>query len=345
MRVDFFDYDLPKELIAQEPVTPRDSSRLLVVNRESGRLEHRLFHEIGEYLRAGDCLTLNDTRVLPSRLLGHRTATGGKWEGLFLHERDGLWELLTQTRGKPTVGERIAVADGKLLLELVVKTDEGTWLARPVDAAGASTIELLERVGHIPLPHYIRGGEDSPADRERYQTVYAATPGAVAAPTAGLHFTPELLERLSAQGVERQQITLHVGIGTFQPVRVEDTAEHQMHSEWRRIDERTAQRLRDIRASGHRVVAVGTTTVRALESSCDAAGNLQASEGETSIFLAPPCQFHVIDALVTNFHLPRSTLLMLVCAFAGPDLMLHAYREAVRLGYRFYSYGDAMLIA
>ena len=342
MRVDLFDYELPEESIAQFPVDPRDSARMMVLDRRTGALEHRHFTDIAEYLTPGDCLVLNDTRVVAARLLGVREATGGRWEGLFLHESDGLWELLTRTRGKLKPGETIVLAGGALRLELVAKTPASTWLARPQSKLGA--FELLDAVGHVPLPHYIRSGADRPEDRARYQTVYADAPGAVAAPTAGLHFTQVLLDRLRGAGVGIERVTLHVGPGTFRPVRVDDTAEHRMHSEWRRLTPETARTLRGVRAAGKRTVAVGTTAVRVLESACAPSGALEPVAGATALFLTPPHEFRAVDALITNFHLPRSTLLMLVAAFAGTDAILNAYREAVRSGYRFYSYGDAMLI-
>lgn len=342
MRVDTFDYDLPQALIAQEPANPRDSSRLMVLDRSRGTLEHRHFRDIGEYLSPGDCLVVNNTRVVPARLVGRRVATGGKWEGLFLKESSGDWELMLRTRGRPRAGERLVTENDLFELELREKTELGTWLVRPIGPG--TTMELLEAAGHVPIPPYIRSGQDTPLDRERYQTVYAEDPGAVAAPTAGLHFTPSLLDRLRAQGIRTATVTLHVGPGTFQPVKVENTNEHAMHAEWCRLDVGTADILQQSRARGGRIVAVGTTSVRTLESAWQANGGLAPFQGETRLFLVPPHSFPAVDALVTNFHLPKSTLLMLVCAFAGTERVLDAYREAVLQGYRFYSYGDAMLI-
>jgi S-adenosylmethionine:tRNA ribosyltransferase-isomerase len=342
MQVDLFDYELPPDRIAQRPAAPRDASRLLVLHRRGGRIEHRTFRQIGEFLNAGDVLVVNDARVLPARLVGRRTRTGGKWEGLFLRETGEGWELLTKTRGKPAPGETVQLDRVDWGLELLDRRDAGVWLARPTRAGPA--LELLEEAGRTPLPPYIRAGVDEPEDRERYQTVFAASPGAVAAPTAGLHFTPELLERLEESGVEVERVTLHVGPGTFQPVSVADADQHRMHSEWCQIDDAAAQRICEARRRGGRVVAVGTTVVRTLETSVRENGRLSAYCGSTDLFIRPPFEFQAVDAMATNFHLPRSTLLMLVSAFAGRTQVLEAYQEAIREGYRFYSYGDAMLI-
>lgn len=352
MRVDLFDYELPPDRIAQHPVEPRDAARLLVVDRAAGTLRHGRFRDLGEYLRPGDHLVLNDTRVVPARLQGARSKTGGRWEGLFLREVEdsseaGLWELMTKTRGKPAAGERVTLGAGRCELELVRRLGPGRWLARPhvqdAELVAAGTFAILDAVGTVPLPPYIRGGVEGPGDRDRYQTVFAERAGSVAAPTASLHFTAELLTRLADQGVQRDHVTLHVGPGTFQPVKADDTDDHVLHHEWCELTEGVAERLRSSRAAGGRVVAVGTTTVRTLESASRGAG-LAPFRGETNLFIKPPYDFRTVDVMVTNFHLPRSTLLMLVCAFAGTDLVLEAYREAVREGYRFYSYGDAMLL-
>jgi S-adenosylmethionine:tRNA ribosyltransferase-isomerase len=342
MRTDFFDYDLPPHLIAQEPCAERDQARLLVVRREDATLSHHIFLDLPDLLNPGDLLILNDTRVLPARLLGRRSRTGGKWEGLFLREHpDGLWELLSQTRGRLTEGESIEVEPGPLRLELVRKTPQRHWLVQPSEAGTA--LELLVRHGQVPLPPYIRKGRAAVADQQRYQTVYADKPGAVAAPTAGLHFTPRLFERLRARGIEVGHVTLHVGLGTFQPIQVEDVTQHRMHCEWGELPALTANAIDDCRQRGGRVVAVGTTSVRVLETVA-ATGPLRSWSGETELFIYPPYQFRAVDALVTNFHLPRSTLLLLVSAFGGVDLLRRAYRTAIEQGYRFYSYGDAMLI-
>ncbi|HYT95226.1 MAG TPA: tRNA preQ1(34) S-adenosylmethionine ribosyltransferase-isomerase QueA, partial [Gemmataceae bacterium] len=329
-------------LIAQEPSPQRDQSRLMVVRRRDASLSHHVFRDLPDLLAPGDLLVLNDTRVLPARLLGHRVATGGKWEGLFLREHaDGAWELMCQTRGHLQVGEVIAVEPGPLRLHLVAKTPERHWLAAPSETG--SPAELLARHGQVPLPPYIRKGRASTADLERYQTVYARQAGAVAAPTAGLHFTPEVFERLQQRGVERTYVTLHVGPGTFQPIQVEDVKAHQMHREWGELPEATAAAVTACRERGGRVVAVGTTAVRVLETAA-ASGEVRPWSGETGLFIHPPYEFRAVDALVTNFHLPRSSLLVLVSAFAGVDLLRRAYKTAIEQGYRFYSYGDAMLL-
>ena len=334
----FFDYDLPEHLIAQTPATNRSDARLLVVHRRSGRLEHRFFRDLPEYLNAGDLLVRNNTKVLPARLIGTREKTGGRWEGLFLTERDGIWELLAQTRGFPEVGE-ILTADGdRLRLELVGRTDDRHWLLRPL-APGAAE-GLLAIHGSIPLPPYIRKGVADSADSERYQTVYAAASGSVAAPTAGLHFTPELLRELILREVGIADVTLHVGLGTFAPVKVADPTQHAIHSEWCEVP---AEALEAIRHCGGRVFAVGTTTVRALESAARVSAQ-NAFRGASDLFIHPPFEFRAVGGLITNFHLPRTTLLLLVQAFCGSELLRAAYAEAVRREYRFFSYGDAMLV-
>ncbi len=336
----FLDYHLPEHLIAQEPAARRDESRLLVVRRDSGGLEHRVFRDLPELLRPGDLLVLNDTKVIPARLVGRRERTGGKWEGLFLRETPGGWELLAQTRGYPRDGEAF-VTDSGLRLTLAGRTAERHWLMRP-DPPGPAA-DLLAVHGQVPLPPYIRKGRAADADRERYQTVYAERSGSVAAPTAGLHFTPELLDRLAAPGVRTAKVTLHVGLGTFAPVTADDPAKHAIHSEWCEVGPDAVDAIREAKARGGRVVAVGTTTTRTLESAARPDG-LKPFRGETALFIRPPFEFRVIDALVTNFHLPRTTLLLLAQAFAGSDLLRRAYHEAVAHGYRFYSYGDAMVI-
>jgi S-adenosylmethionine:tRNA ribosyltransferase-isomerase len=342
MRTDDFDYDLPPHLIAQEPLPERDRSRLLVVRRKEGTIQHHTFRDLSDLLAAGDLLVLNDTRVLPARLLGHRAPTGGRWEGLFLTTRpDGTWELLCQTRGRLTEGEVIQVEPGPLTLTLVSKTPDGHWLVRP-DSSG-SPLELLEHYGRVPLPPYVRKGKATAADRDRYQTVYARRAGAVAAPTAGLHFTPHLFEQLERRGVGRTFVTLHVGLGTFQPIQVEEVAEHRMHREWGELSAEAAVAINARRQRGRQVVAVGTTSVRVLETVA-ASGTIQPWAGETGLYIYPPYRFQAVDALITNFHLPRTSLLLLVSAFGGTDLIRRAYQTAVAHAYRFYSYGDAMLI-
>lgn len=352
----FFDYDLPDRLIAQHPAARRDDSRLLVLDRTAGTLTHRHFRDLPQYLRAGDLLVLNDTKVLPARLVGRREQTGGRWEGLFLADRpDGTWELLAQTRGFVQPGE-VCVTDSGLRLTLVARTDDRHWLMTPNPTG--SPAELLAIHGHIPLPPYIRKGEDEPTDRDRYQTVYAAAVGSVAAPTAGLHFTPDLLAELEAQGVGVARVTLHVGLGTFAPVKADDPTQHKIHAEWAEVSADTAARVNATRAAGGRVVAVGTTTTRTLETAAYSplpAGERSDGEavrvrgvspfrGPTDLFIYPPFPFRAVDALVTNFHLPRTTLLLLVQALCGSELLRRAYTEAVANDYRFFSYGDAMLV-
>jgi len=335
-----FDYDLPKELIAQKPVEPRDASRLMVVDRASGAIAHRRFRDLPEYLRPGDGLVINDTRVMPARLLGCRERTGGAMEVLLLKRlsRD-RWETLVKPGKKARPGERIVFGDGLLVGTVVGPTDYG---GRIIDFRYEGVFEnLLDRLGQMPLPPYIHEQLEDP---ERYQTVYAREWGSAAAPTAGLHFTPELLDRLVAQGVEIHRITLHVGLGTFRPVEVEDPTQHKMHSEFFRVSPEAAAGLNRVRARGGRLVVVGTTSVRTLETVAAEDGTIQPGEGWTDIFIYPGYRFKAVDCLITNFHLPKSTLLMLVSAFAGHDLIMRAYREAVAQRYRFFSFGDAMLI-
>jgi S-adenosylmethionine:tRNA ribosyltransferase-isomerase len=353
MRADLFDYDLPAHLIAQEPCAERDRSRLLVVRRKSGALAHHTFRDLLELLAPGDLLVLNDTRVVPARLLGRRGGTGGKWEGLFLGQAPGgCWELLCQTGGKLGQGETIRIEPGPLELVLVDKNAAGHWLARPNTPGPA--LDLLEQHGQVPLPPYIRKGRACPADRQRYQTVFAQSAGAVAAPTAGLHFTQGLFQRLEQRGIGKTFVTLHVGLGTFQPIHVEDVTQHRMHREWGALSDSAAKAISACRERGGRVVAVGTTSVRVLETAAAVNGDSAAGRalappilpwsGETELYIYPPFRFRAVDAMITNFHLPRSSLLLLVSAFAGAELIREAYRVAMEQHYRFYSYGDAMLI-
>ncbi len=341
-----YDYELPKDLIAQQPAPRRTDARLLVVDRSRGELRHQHIRDLPELLRPRDCLVLNDTRVIPARLLGRRAQTGGRWEGLFLaDDGHGLWQILGKTRGKLLPGESIQLMNAQGLddieLRLIEKQEDGVWVARP--RSDEATLPLLERVGRIPLPHYIREGVAFPGDVERYQTVFAKHPGSAAAPTAGLHFSRELLEQLEARGVGAARVTLHVGLDTFRPVSVTTLAEHKMHSEWGRIDAEAVEQLRAAKERGGRVVAVGTTAMRVLETAARS-GVLQPWSGQTELFIRPPFEFHAADALLTNFHLPRTTLLVLVRTFGGEELMKRAYEEAIRERYRFYSYGDAMVV-
>lgn len=336
----FFDYHLPDHLIAQEPAPSRDGSRLLVVHRDTGELEHKHFRDLPTLLHPGDLLMLNDTKVIPARVVGRRERTGGKWEGLFLREDAGVWEMLSQTRGFPHPGD-VFVTDTGLSLSLTGRTTDRHWLMRP-EVPGSAT-DLLAVHGRIPLPPYIRKGEAAEPDRERYQTVFAEHAGSVAAPTAGLHFTPELLGKLADVGVHTARVTLHVGLGTFLPVKTDDPAKHEIHAEWCEVPPATVNAIAVTKAAGRRVIAVGTTTTRTLETAASG-GELAPFRGESKLYIRPPFPFRVLDGLVTNFHLPRTTLLLLVQAFAGSDVLRKAYEEAIRADYRFYSYGDAMVV-
>jgi S-adenosylmethionine:tRNA ribosyltransferase-isomerase len=336
-----FDYELPAELIAQYAAEPRDSARLLVLRRDTGRIEHRGMRDFPACLRAADLLVLNDTRVIPARLYG-RKQTGGRME-ILVERLRGDRECLAQLRDAKSArtGTRITIdnSDGACV---EVLGREGEFFAlRRTD--GGTVMEILEKAGHVPLPPYINR-DDEPADREQYQTIFARRPGAVAAPTAGLHFTPDLFAAIKDRGVDLGYVTLHVGAGTFQPLRTPDVESHRMHSEWYEVTESLCGQVHQARKRGGRIVAVGTTSVRCLESA-SRGGTLQPVRGETDIFIYPGFQFRAVDAMLTNFHLPRSTLLMLICAFAGRERVLAAYREAVGARYRFYSYGDAMFIA
>ena len=343
-----YDYSLPRELIAQQPAEQRIDARLLVVDRQTGSLSHHHVRDMPEFFRPGDALVVNTTKVIPARLVGTRTSSGGRWEGLFLHQSpDGLWEMLSHTRGHITPGETLTLRDreGRMAeaLVLIAKLPGGHIAVKPVD--DVSFEDFFERYGRVPIPPYIRDGQMVDDDIKRYQTVYAREAGSVAAPTAGLHFTDDLLARIQERGVVRAPVCLHVGLGTFRPVQSQDLSQHVMHSERGEISEAVAKRLVTCRLDGGRIVAVGTTSVRVLESACRANdGKLAAWSGDTDIFIRPPYTFQAVDALLTNFHLPKSTLLMLVSAFAGRELIMQAYAEAIEQRYRFFSYGDAMLI-
>ncbi|MFZ5625991.1 MAG: tRNA preQ1(34) S-adenosylmethionine ribosyltransferase-isomerase QueA [Bacillota bacterium] len=340
MRVSDFDFFLPEELIAQQPVEPRDHSRLLVLFRQEKRLEHRYFYQLPEYLRAGDILVVNETRVIPARLFGEKKGTGARIEVVLLHRIDkDRWEVLLKPGKRARPGTWLQFGDGLLEAEVEDVTPAGGRILRFVYRGVWE--ELLDRLGEMPLPPYIR--EKLP-DRERYQTVYAREEGSAAAPTAGLHFTPRLLAELQERGIEIVKVLLHVGLGTFRPVKVEKIEEHQMHAEYYRLSAEAAQVLNRAKAEGRRVIAVGTTSTRVLETAAVAPGQVQAGEGWTDIFIYPGYQFKMIDGLITNFHLPKSTLLMLVAALVGRERILAAYEEAVRERYRFFSFGDAMLI-
>jgi S-adenosylmethionine:tRNA ribosyltransferase-isomerase len=345
-----FDYDLPRELIAQEPLANRADARLMVVDRESQTLSHWYVRDLPELLRAGDRLVLNDTKVLHATLAGTRLKTGGAWQGLFLSsEPGGDWRIVCKTRGTLEPFEKIALVDRENReaerLWLVEKLSEGQWLARP--ESGRPVDEVLARVGRVPLPHYIRDGKMVDDDVARYQTVFARKPGAVAAPTAGLHFTQHLLRQVEGIGVEFAAVTLHVGLGTFRPIKAESVDEHNMHAEWGELLPAAAEAINRTKSQSGRIIAVGTTAVRTLETAAQHAPEGQAVapwSGDTSLFIRPPHEFRTVDALMTNFHFPRTTLLLLVQAFGGVDLVRAAYREAIKERYRFYSYGDAMLI-
>jgi len=359
LKISDFDYDLPEELIAQTPIEPRDASRLLVVNRLNGTLEHRHFHDIGQYLRPGDLLIANQSRVIPARLLGHRAETGGAVEILLLAERADLgldyWETLVRPGRRLHEGARIlfeheTLPKATLQAEILQHTEAGGRMVRFSVPNGfcrdpiyrvPGVRQLIEQVGRMPLPPYIH---ETLTDPERYQTVYARISGSAAAPTAGLHFTPQLLEQLRRQGVRIGFVTLHVGLDTFRPVECEVVSEHKMHSEEIELDAPTAELIRETRKAGGRVIAVGTTSVRVLESMASFyAGRIEPYQGATRLFITPGYRFQVVDAMITNFHLPRSTLLLLVSAFAGKALIEKTYQEAISERYRFFSFGDAML--
>ncbi len=372
-----YDYHLPPELIAQEPLENRSDARLMLVDRARQTLEHYRVCDLPGILRRDDCLVSNDTRVVPARLIGYRTATQGRWEGLFLEaSHDGFWRLLCKTRGRLKPGESVTLLDRKArpaaTLEMLAKHDDGIWVAKPhelpLDPAEANhrppplapqiaptqalqqplahavSVQLLERIGRVPLPHYIRGGEMIDSDRLHYQTVFAREPGAVAAPTAGLHFTHELLIELIGLRIKQCRVTLHVVMDTFRPISVDSLADHPMHAEWGRIEASAVETIATCKSRGGRTVAVGTTSVRVLETAAGQPGGLLPWSGQTRLFIRPPYQFRAVDALLTNFHLPHTTLLVLVRTFGGEELLKAAYAAAIREKYRFYSYGDAMLI-
>ena len=340
MKTSDFYYDLPQELIAQTPMEKRDGSRLMTLDRRTGETGHRHFYDLPSLLRPGDCLILNDSRVLPARLLGQRLPGGGACEVLLLTDRgENVWECLVRPGRKLRTGARMTFGDGSLTAEVVGEEADGNRLVR--FAYEGIFLEVLERLGKMPLPPYIK---EELLDRERYQTVYSKVLGSAAAPTAGLHFTPELLEEIRARGVRIGCVTLHVGLGTFRPVKEEAIEDHDMHSEFCTVPPETAELINRTKAEGGRVICVGTTSCRTLESWAEEDGHMEPRSGWTNIYLYPGCRFKVMDGLVTNFHLPESTLIMLVSAFAGREAVLNAYREAVAERYRFFSFGDAMFI-
>lgn len=340
MDVKEFDFDLPQELIAQDPLEDRSSSRLLMLDKNTGEIRHRVFRDIVEALHPGDCLVINNTKVIPARLLGTRKETGAAVEVLLLKRRENdVWEVLTRPGKKCRPGTRLSFGDGLLEAEVLQIVEDGNRLIQ-FHYEGIFE-EILDQLGQMPLPPYIT---HELKDKNRYQTVYAKYEGSAAAPTAGLHFTKELLAGIEARGVRIAQVTLHVGLGTFRPVKVDVVEEHHMHSEYYVVEPDQAAVINETRKNGGRVIAVGTTSCRTLESATDAAGVLQAGEGNTEIFIYPGYTFKMVDALITNFHLPQSTLIMLVSALAGRDHIMAAYREAVQERYRFFSFGDAMFI-
>lgn len=338
-RQDFY-YELPEELIAQDPLEDRSSSRLLVLDKESGAVSHHVFKEITQYLKKGDCLVINDTKVIPARLIGSKIGTDAKIEVLLLKRKENnIWETLVKPGKKAKVGTKISFGEGLLVGEVVDIVEEGNRLIQ-FSYEGIFE-EILDQLGQMPLPPYIT---HQLQDKNRYQTVYATHTGSAAAPTAGLHFTPELLAEIEEKGIDIARVTLHVGLGTFRPVKVDEITEHHMHSEFYRIDEDAAAKINKAKESGGRVICVGTTSCRTIESAADENGHLEAKSGWTEIFIYPGYKFKVLDCLITNFHLPESTLIMLVSALAGREHVLEAYEEAVKERYRFFSFGDAMFI-
>ena len=341
MKTSDFDFYLPEELIAQTPLERRDSSRLLTLDKCTGEIAHRHFYELPQLLRPGDCLVLNNSRVLPARLIGHRIPGGGICEVLLLNDRgDKVWECLVRPGRKLKPGAQVSFGEGRLTATVEAEASGGNRLVR-FHYQGIF-LEVLEELGKMPLPPYIK---EELQDNERYQTVYSKINGSAAAPTAGLHFTPELLRQIQEMGVKLCYVTLHVGLGTFRPVKAEDISEHEMHSEYCMIPEETARTINETKRNGGRVICVGTTSCRTVESFAAEDGTLKESAGWTSIFIYPGYRFKVLDALVTNFHLPQSTLIMLVSALAGREHVLAAYEEAVNERYRFFSFGDAMFIS
>ena len=340
MNVKDYDYDLPEELIAQDPLEDRSSSRLMVLDRQTGDVEHRHFTDILEYLHPGDCLVINNTKVIPARLFGVKEDTQAKIEVLLLKRKENdIWETLVKPGKKAKPGTKLVFGDGLLTAEVVDVVEEGNRLIQ-FHYDGIFE-EILDQLGQMPLPPYIT---HQLKDKNRYQTVYAKYDGSAAAPTAGLHFTKELLQKVKDMGVDIAEVTLHVGLGTFRPVKVENVLDHHIHSEFYMVSQEAADKINRAKESGHRVIAVGTTSTRTLEAAADENGRLYETSGWTEIFIYPGYQFKVIDALITNFHLPQSTLVMLVSALAGREHVLHAYETAVKEKYRFFSFGDAMLI-
>ena len=340
MKTADFNYELPQELIAQDPLEDRASSRLLLLDKKTGQWQHRIFHDIIDYLHPGDCLVLNNTKVIPARLIGEKEGTGGKVEVLLLKRKENnIWETLVKPGKKARPGVRLSFGNGLLTAEVKEVVEEGNRLIQ-FEYEGIFE-EILDQLGQMPLPPYIT---HQLKDKNRYQTVYAKYEGSAAAPTAGLHFTKELLEKIQQKGVSIANVTLHVGLGTFRPVKVEDVTQHHMHTEFYQVTQEAADLINHTKEKGGRVICVGTTSCRTIESAVDENGLVQAKQGDTSIFIYPGYEFKVLDCLITNFHLPESTLLMLVSALAGKEHIMAAYHEAVKEKYRFFSFGDAMFI-
>ncbi len=340
MKTKDFYYDLPEELIAQDPLEKREMSKLMVLDKKTGEIEHKVFKDVIDYINPGDCLVINDTRVLPARLYGKRVSTGGIVEILLLKRVDkDIWECLVKPGKKAKIGNKIEFGEGKLVGEIVDIVEEGNRLIK--FAYEGIFEEILDEIGTMPLPPYIH---HKLKDKNRYQTVYALNNGSAAAPTAGLHFTKELLNKIEEKGIEVVRVTLHVGLGTFRPVKVDDVTKHHMHSEYYEVSEEAANKINSIKAAGGRIICVGTTSCRTIESTSDDSGKVIPSKGNTEIFIYPGYKFKVLDCLITNFHLPESTLLMLVSALATKENIMKAYHEAIDNRYRFFSFGDAMLI-
>ncbi len=340
MKKQDFYYELPEELIAQDPLAERSSSRLLVLDRQSGAVSHHVFTEVADYLREGDCLVINDTKVIPARLIGSKVGTEAKIEILLLKRKENnIWETLVKPGKKAKPGTKISFGGGLLTGEVLEVVEEGNRLVQ-FSYEGIFE-EILDRLGQMPLPPYIT---HQLKERERYNTVYAVHEGSAAAPTAGLHFTPELLQEIEKKGVDIARVTLHVGLGTFRPVKADEITDHHMHSEFYQINEEAAEKINRAKSGKGRVICVGTTSCRTIESAADENGHIRAGSGWTEIFIYPGYRFKVLDGLITNFHLPESTLIMLVCALAGREQVMKAYEEAVEERYRFFSFGDAMLV-
>ncbi len=349
--LDYYDYELPKELIAQQPLEDRNSARMMVVDRKTQQISHLHVGDFPGLLSPLDTIVLNNTKVVPARLIGRRSQTGGHWEGLFLEilpqtgGQTARWHIMGSTRGKLLEGESVVLntPDGtdNIEIQFVEKQADGTWIVEP--RSSSSYLDILEAVGRVPIPPYIRDGKMEESDKDNYQTVFASIPGAVAAPTAGLHFSAEMLQTIQKTGAEIEYVTLHVGIGTFKPISVEKLSEHKMHHEFACIDAQTVEKIQSRRAAGGRTIAIGTTSVRTLESAAGS-GILRPYADQTNLFIKPPYSFKATDAILTNFHLPKSTLLVMIRTFGGDELIKEAYQQAIEAKYRFYSYGDCMVI-